>query len=83
MPHTQRVREVIADRLDRQIEDTTLTAELEEDLGADSLDKADLQVTLVKEFDIDIPDESVVNWRTVQDVVETVNALKERKEWGL
>lgn len=83
MPHTQRVREVIADRLDQQIEDTTLTAELEEDLGADSLDKADLQVTLVKEFDIEIPDESVVNWRTVQDVVETVNALKERKEWAL
>lgn len=45
------------------------------DLAFDSLDRVDLSLTLERKFDIKIDDEATDGWRTVADVVKTVERL--------
>lgn len=52
------IRKIIAERLDRKIEEVTDGANLMEDLGADSLDLTDLLMALEDEFGIEIDDEA-------------------------
>jgi len=52
------IRKIIAERLDRKIEEVTDGASLMEDLGADSLDLTDLLMALEDEFGIEIDDEA-------------------------
>ena len=56
-------------------ESVTDDQSLLDDLALDSLDRVDLAVTLEREFDIKIDDEATDGWRTVADVVKTVERL--------
>ncbi len=47
----------------------TLDASFEEDLGADSLDTFELIMGLEEAFDIEMPEEDLVDMKTVGDVV--------------
>lgn len=49
-----------------------MDAVLLEDLGADSIDLADLVMTLEDEFDMEISDEELENIRTVADIVKFI-----------
>jgi acyl carrier protein len=51
-----------------------------QELGIDSLDGINILFALENEFDINIPDESAKEIRTVQDVVEGVRKLVEMKQ---
>lgn len=42
------------------------------ELGLDSLDSIELLMSLEDELSIEIPDEEVENWKTVQNVVDYV-----------
>jgi len=53
-----RIREMIAERLDRKIEEITDTARFIDDLGADSLDQTELLMALEEEFDVEIDDDA-------------------------
>ncbi len=64
-----RVREVIANTLRINLEEVVDTADIMDDLGADSLDVLDLIVALEEEFDITISDADVINNRIVEDIV--------------
>ena len=64
-----RVREVIANTLRIELETVVDTADITDDLGADSLDVLDLIVALEEEFDITISDADVINNRIVEDIV--------------
>lgn len=64
-----RVREVIANTLRIELETVVDTADIMDDLGADSLDVLDLIVALEEEFDITISDADVINNRIVEDIV--------------
>ncbi len=64
-----RVREVIANTLRIELESVVDTADIMDDLGADSLDVLDLIVALEEEFDITISDADVINNRIVEDIV--------------
>ena len=66
-------RILIADHLG--FETVTDEQNLVADLALDSLDRADLTVTLEKEFDIKIDDAALEGWQTVGDVVKTVETL--------
>ena len=68
-------RILIADHLG--FETVTDDQSLLDDLAMDSLDRVDLAVTLEQEFDIKIDDEATDGWRTVADVVKTVERLAE------
>ena len=64
-----KVREVIANTLRIELETVVDTADITDDLGADSLDVLDLIVALEEEFDITISDADVINNRIVEDIV--------------
>jgi len=68
----ERVRKVIAKRLDKNEQEITPEAAFIEDLGADSLDVVELVMDLESEFEIEIPDEDSEKIRTVGDAVKYI-----------
>ena len=54
----EKIREMIAERLDRKIEEITDEARFIDDLGADSLDQTELLMALEEEFDVEIDDDA-------------------------
>ncbi|MGN0553877.1 MAG: acyl carrier protein [Oscillospiraceae bacterium] len=67
-----KVKELIIDQLDVDEDSVTAGANIQDDLGADSLDVVDLVMSLEEEFDIEIPDEAVENIKTVGDIVKYI-----------
>jgi len=65
----ERVRELIADELDVDVEEVTLEANLTDDLGADSLDAVELIMAIEDEFDIEVSDEQAQKFKTVKEIV--------------
>lgn len=66
----EKVREQLSRELDVEEEKITLETDIIDDLGADSLDLAELLITLEDEYGIVITDESSHLLRTVQEVVD-------------
>ncbi len=67
-----KVKEIIVDQLDVDADKVTSGANIQDDLGADSLDVVDLVMSLEEEFDIEIPDEAVEGIKTVGDIVKYI-----------
>jgi acyl carrier protein len=72
----QRVREIVAEQLERDVNEVTSTASLIDDLGADSLDVVELVMKMEEEFGIEIPDEEAEKIKTVNDVVQYITTHK-------
>jgi acyl carrier protein len=72
----QRVREIVAEQLERDVNEVTNTASLIDDLGADSLDVVELVMKMEEEFGIEIPDEEAEKIKTVNDVVQYITTHK-------
>ena len=70
----EKVKSIVADQLDVEEEKVTAEASITEDLGADSLDVVDLDMSIEEEFDIEIPDEAVENIKTVGDIVSYIES---------
>ncbi|MBQ8000794.1 MAG: acyl carrier protein [Ruminococcus sp.] len=70
----EKVKAILAEQFD--IEEDTLTVEtdLQEDLGADSLDVVDLLMSIEDEFEVEIPDEEIENIRTLGELVSYIEA---------
>lgn len=68
----EKVRAIICDQLELDEDVVTMDAVLLEDLGADSIDLADLVMTFEDEFDLEISDEALENLKTVSDVVKFI-----------
>ena len=67
-----KVKSIIVDQLDVDEDKVTLNANIQDDLGADSLDIVDLVMSFEDEFDIEIPDDQVETIKTVGDVVKYI-----------
>ena len=67
-----KIKDIIVEQLDADEDAVTLTANIQEDLGADSLDIVDLITTIEDEFDLSIPDEAVDEIKTVGDIVNYI-----------
>ena len=76
MPVEQRVREIVAEQLERDVKEVTNTASFIDDLGADSLDIVELVMEFEEAFDMSIPDEDAEKIRTVGDAI---NYIKEHQ----
>lgn len=67
-----KVKSIIVDQLDVDEDKVTLNSNIQDDLGADSLDIVDLVMSFEDEFDLEIPDDQVENIKTVGDVVKYI-----------
>ncbi len=76
MPVEQRVREIVAEQLERDVNEVTNMASFIDDLGADSLDIVELVMKMEEEFGIEIPDEEAEKIKTVNDVVQYITTHK-------
>jgi acyl carrier protein len=72
----QKVREVLAEQLARDLEEVTPEARFEEDLDADSLDLVEAVLALEEELGVDIPEEEMEDVKTVGQAVDLVMAKK-------
>lgn len=68
----EKIKAVVADKLDTDPGDVTESASFVDDLGADSLDVVELIMGLEDEFGIEISDEEAENLRTVGDAVKFI-----------
>ena len=72
----EKIRESLCDQLDLNEDDVTMSSNLLDDLGADSLDMVDLVMTIEDEFELDVEDEDVENIKTVGDIVHYIEEYK-------
>lgn len=69
-----KLKAIIVEQFDVDEALVTPVADMQEDLGIDSLDVVDLIVIISEEFDIEIPDEAVDNIKTVGDIVAYIDS---------
>ncbi len=67
-----KLKEIIVEQLGVEEDTVTPEANIQEDLGADSLDIVDLIQTIEDEYDLSIPDEAVEEIKTVNDIVNYI-----------
>lgn len=73
----EKVKKIIAAQLGAEEAALTPETDLEEDMGADSLDAVELLVAFEEEFGISVPDEDILALRTVGDIAEYIESMKE------
>jgi len=67
-----KVVDIICQKLDVAKEKVNMETKFGEDLGADSLDQAELVMEFEDEFDINIPDDAEGKIKTVGDTVKFI-----------
>ena len=72
-----KVKEIIMETLHTSQEKITLEASIMDDLGADSLDAMELNMALEEAFEMTIAEEALMNFKTVKDVVDYIDANKQ------
>ncbi len=72
-----KVREIIAEQLDVDIEEISMETNLMKDLEADSLDAVEIIMGIEDEYSIEIPDEVAEEFKTVGDIVRYVEDVQE------
>lgn len=69
----EKVRDLLVEELDLDVEEVTMEASLKDDLGADSLDMVDLIMSIEDAFDVKVDEADTVNIKTVGDIVNYIN----------
>ena len=72
----EKIKAILAEQFDEEEDSITTDTNLTEDLGADSLDLADVLMAIEDEFEVEIPDEDIENIKTVGDIVDYIEARK-------
>lgn len=73
----EQIKEFIVDELNIPAEDITKESRISEDLGADSIDAVELIMQAEEEFEIEIDDETAMGIKTIQDLIDVIEDLKE------
>lgn len=68
----EKVKKLIAEKLDVDASEVVPNASLIDDLGADSLAIVELIMTMEEEFDIEVPDEDAEQLATVKDAIDYI-----------
>ncbi|MCS6857429.1 MAG: acyl carrier protein [Deltaproteobacteria bacterium] len=72
MEIADKVKKIISDKLDVDIEQIKPESQFIEDFGADSLAIVELVLAFEEQFEIEIPDEDTEKIRTVQDAINYI-----------
>ena len=70
----EKLQEIIVTELGVDKADVTLEADLNDDLGADSLDAVELIMAIEDEFDLNISDDVAQNLKTVKQIVDYIES---------
>ena len=69
----EKVKNIIAEQLDADVEEITMETSMMKDLNADSLDAVEIMMALEDEFGIEISDEDAEHILTLGQVVDYVS----------
>lgn len=78
----ERVRRIFAEQAGLELARVELSASLWADLTLDSLDEAEAVMRVEEEFAVVVSDEAAATWRTVADVLATVERLLPAEQTG-
>ena len=70
----ERMKEIIAEQLNVNVEELKPETNFKEDLGVDSLDLFELVMALEEEFNTEIPSEDLEKIATINDIAEYLKA---------
>ena len=70
----EKVKAILAEQFDVEEDKVTADTDLQEDLGADSLDVVDLLMSIEDEFGLEVPDDEIENIKTVGSLVSYIEA---------
>ena len=70
----EKVKAILAEQFDVEEDKITEETDLQEDLGADSLDVVDLLMSIEDEFEVEVPDEEIEHIKTVGALVNYIEA---------
>ena len=70
----ERVKRIIANQLEINVEKLSVDASLFVDLGADSIDTVELVIAFEVEFGIEIPEEEAEGLSTIKDICTYIQA---------
>lgn len=65
----EKVKNIIAEQLDAEVENITMETSMMKDLDADSLDAVEIMMALEDEFGVTIPDEDAESFKNIGDIV--------------
>jgi acyl carrier protein len=77
MPVFEELQQMIAEKLSVEPGDIKLESHFIDDLGADSLDLADLVMVIEDKYEVDFSNEDTDEFQTVGDVVKVIDKLKQ------
>ena len=70
----EKIKAILAEQFDVEEDKITADTDLQEDLGADSLDVVDLLMSIEDEFEVEVPDEALEHIKTVGALVSYIEA---------
>ncbi len=75
-----KIQDILIEQLDVKRDQLTPQALLDADLGADSLDKVEIVMSIEEALSVTVPDEEAEKVQTVEDLYEAVGTLLGRGE---
>lgn len=75
----KKVKEIIIEQLGVSEDKVTPDAKFDDDLGADSLDRVELVMSLEEEFGLEIPDEEAEKISTVGQAIKYIEEHSEKQ----
>jgi len=75
MATLDKVKDILVEQLGADADAITLETNIQEDLGADSIAVMELIVEIEGEFGVEVPEESLLEIKTVGDIVSKIDDL--------
>lgn len=69
---SEKIKNILAEQFDVEVDSLELTTNIADDLGADSLDVVEILMSLEDEFSVEIPDEAIEEIKTVGDLINYI-----------
>ncbi len=71
----EKIKQIIAEKLNVSEDEITEDTVLTDDLGADSLDIAELVMGFEDEYDVELPIDKLENITTVRDIIDLMKKM--------